>query len=244
MKKQVIFFVVCLLAIGGDLPAQDQLSDSSFYSKSLSSVRSQYMKNIGPNSYLYQGVAYQRYWNGLTGHPFLDMDRFQQGSVYYNGTLYEDVPLMYDIIRDEVISKTFSKEEDLRLLGEKIHSFSIGTRHFIRVEVDSLNASSVAGGFYEKLYEGSISVLAKHQKRIERSLKAEENITRINAYTYFFVLKDGKYHKIETERDLLAVFKEQKAEIRKFLNRRGISFKNEKTKAIVQTAGYYEQLQK
>jgi len=246
MKRKALFlilyFFACLPCRG--LFAQDALSDSALNARSLSAVRAQYMKSVGINSYLYNGIAYERYWNRTVGHPFFMTEEFQQGSVNYDGTLYENVPLSYDMLRDVLVTKTFSKENNIQLLGEKVYSFTIGTHAFVRVVADSSNNSLIATGFYEKLHGGNIVVLFRRVNKIELSAKAEDNTSKFTEYDHYYIVKDGKYHAVEGEGDLQSVFKDQKAEIRKFLNRRDINYKKDPPKTIVQTVSFYEQLKK
>jgi hypothetical protein len=202
------------------------------------------MKSMGIGSYLYNSIAYERYWNGMVGHPFFISEEFRQGSLYYNGVLYEEVPLMYDISRDQLVTKNFSKELNVKLLAEKVSGFSIGKNNFIRVVTDSSNVSSIPAGFYEKLYQGTVTVLGKYEKKVEYSLRETEKITKLIEHDHYFIEQNGKYHLITGESDLLSLFKEQRGELRKFLNRREINFKKDPGGAIVQAVIYYEQLKK
>lgn len=242
MRKPVIIFIICLFAFMHPMLAQDRLTDSAFFVNAFSAARSQYMKNIGAGSYLYNGVAFEKYWNRIVGHPFF-MSEFQQGSLYYDGTFYEDVPLIYDISRDQLVSKNFSKNNDVILLTEKLRSFTIGSNKFVKIDVDSSN-TSLAGGFYESLYEGSYTVLSKHKKEILHTTKGEEDITKFKQYDYYYVEKDGKYYSIDGESSLLFLLKDQRSEMRKFMNRKEINFKKDAAGTIVQAIQYYEKLKK
>jgi hypothetical protein len=243
MLKEGKYFLLLLLAISistcGNSYAQVNAADSQAYRPAVSAVRATYTKAIGINSYLYTGKAYERYWNRVAGHPFFQTEQFQKGTVLYNGTIYEDVPLVYDMLRDEIVSKTFTKEANMVLLGEKTDYFTIGTHRFVRIR----DSSVIIPGFYEELYTGYARVLVKRENKIERSLK-EENTSIFREYDYYYIEKDGVYHSIATEGDLQALFKDQKAEIRKFLNRRGTSFKKDPANTIVQTVAYYALLKK
>ncbi|MES2332783.1 MAG: hypothetical protein V4539_24455 [Bacteroidota bacterium] len=244
MKKKVLFILVCVFTRLTAINAQDLATDSSFLNSSLSSTRSQYMKTMGAGSYLYNGTAYERYWNGMVGHPFFTSEEFRQGNLFYNGSLYEDVPLMYDMSRDVLVSKNFLKELNVKLLGEKISYFNIGKNTFVRIVADSSTSASMSTGFYERLYKGTVTVLGKYQKRIENSMNAADKITKFVEHDYYYIEKDGKYHLISGESDILSLFKEQRAELRKFLNRREINFKKDPAGTVVQAATYYEQLKK
>ena len=246
MKRPAAAYIMALfcLLLSQHAHAQGTLPDSAFYRKALANTRSLYMKNMGADSYLFTGKAYDHYWNGVIGHPFFMTEQLQPGSVDYDGVLYENIPLGYDMNRDDVVTKTFSNNENLALLGEKIRYFIIGTHSFVRIFPDSANASVPATGFYEILYQGITTVLLKHEYKIEKSLKAEDNITKFTNYDRYYIEKDERYHLISGENDLLALLKDQKAEIRKFLRRREINYKKDPSKTIVQTVAYYAQLKK
>jgi len=246
MKRKFFLYSIQLLAIflSCHAFAQDNPPDSLFYQKALSNTRSQFMKQIGANSYLYDGVAYERYWNRVTGHPFFGTDQFQNGTLNYGGTLYEDVPILYDMARDEVVSKTFAKNSNLALVSGKISHFTIGGHSFVRVVQDSSNNTFLNTGFYENLYQGMVTVLVKREYKIEKSLKADEDTSRFTEYDHYYIVKEGTYHAITTEGELQSLFKDQKADIRKFLNRRDMRFKKDPAKTIVQTVVFYVGLKK
>ena len=222
--------------------AQDSMSDSAFYQKALSNTRSVYFKNIGANSSIYNGTAYDHYWNRVTGHPFFNTEQFLPGIINYDGTVYEDLPFVYDMLQDVVVTKTFTKNADIRLETGRVRFFWIGTHYFVRLVKDSSNTSIPVNGFYEQLYAGNFRVFLKYEKKIKQSINASDNTTSFIEYKRYYVEKNKTLHLIESEGDLLLLCNDQKREIRKFLNRRDISFKKDPSKAIVQTVMYYEQL--
>jgi hypothetical protein len=244
MKRLPCFLRICLIWLftGNDCFAQSTLTDSSFYTKAAANIHSQYMKEMGASSYLFTGTAYIRYWKGISGHPFFMTDQFQKGTVFYNGTDYQNVPLKYDMYKDLLVSQNFTGETEIALVNEKIASFCMGAHCFVRIVHDSSNAMFPNTGFYEKLYSGGTTVWVKRQNLVKQSLNAEDNITKFTEYNNYYVEMAGKYYPIEGEKELLSLFKDKKTEIRKFLNRRDISYKKDPAKTIVQTVAFYEQL--
>lgn len=225
-----------------NVQAQDFMADSTFYQKAISQTRTQYLKNIGANAGIYQGSAYDHYWNKVVGSPFFLKEGLVPGKILYDGTLYENIPIAYDLLKELLVTQSFSKSVDVSLAGERVTYFSIDSHDFVRLVKDSLHNDLPNSGFYERLYPGDVSIFEKREKRIKQSLKAEDNITRFIEYDYYYVRKDGRYYLVEGESDLLRIFKDQRAEIRRFLNRREMNYKKDPPGVIVQTAAYYVNL--
>ncbi len=243
MRKWIFFpFLICCTLFQTQVLYSQDSNDTSFYQKAVSSAHANYMKTMGPNSWLYNGVVYERYWNTIAGHPFFLTDQFQMGNVYFEDGFYEGVPLQYDMHLDKLVSKTFSNDVNLQLVSEKIHSFTLGSHEFVRVLADSSQTSLIVSGFYERIYNGIYSVLVKRDNKIIRSLKTEERTERFMEYDDYYLLKDGIFHIIQNENNLLVLFANHKAEIRKFLRGSNIRFKKNPAATIVQTLKYYEQL--
>ncbi len=244
--KRLYLLLLLALSAAGYLCAQDSAT-----ARAISAARSFYSKSMGAASTLYTGNAYERYWQGVRGHPFYLSDQFADGTVHYNGSYYEKVPLLYDMARDALVSQDFSGKNYMVLLPEKVRNFTVGTHSFIRLVFDSstVGAGSLLTGYYERLYNGNIRVLVKRKSVVLRLLKTEEGDGKAGGadakfaeYDDYYIEKDGVYHAIDSEGDILAVCKDRKTEMRKFLNRREINFKKDRANAIVQAVAYYEQL--
>lgn len=220
--------------------------DTAYRNKQIASARSSYMRAAGVNSFLYTGEAYDHYWNQRTGHPFLGGDlEFTNGSLNYDGSQYENVPLAYDIYHDELVTKQFQSEVPMKFLDDKVRSFSFGGRHFVRVWKDSLDRSSLATGYYEVLYKGKkVTVLARHEKLVKNSLQSGESVALFKQQAHYYVLQSGRYREIGSEKDLLNTWADRKAELRKFLNAKDIRFKQNRSTALARAAGYYEEISK
>jgi hypothetical protein len=246
MKKMLLSVFLSAIILNSRPASAQKISDdtTNYLKAAIAATRAQFTKTISANAYLYNGTAYARYWNGVVGYPFFEAEGFQKGDIYYNGIFYEEIPLMYDLFRDVLITKTFSKEDDMNLLGEKLTAFSLGTHFFVKISPDSAYATGLKTGFYEKIYTGGISAFVRHEKRIEKSLKVDENFSKFTQYDHYYIEKDGLFHAIDGESDLQSVLKDQKQEIKKFLNRKEIRYKKDPAATIIQVAAFYDGLKK
>src|SRR5580698_8925470 len=75
--------------------------DSSIAQLSNSDAVAFYNKYIGEEAHLYTGREHAPYDFRIKGHPYFESNLLQTGSVYYDGMLYRQASMAYDIVRDE-----------------------------------------------------------------------------------------------------------------------------------------------
>jgi len=227
------------------VPAYAQYSptpDSVFQQRMTDSVIKNYYSTVGENMQLYNGSEYAGSFSSSIGHPYFETDRLQKGTIMYDAVLYRDIPLSYDLVRDELIISNYTQHFNLKLVPEKVVYFSMLNHVFVRIEPDSLQVGSVASGFYELLYNGSLMVLAKRIKRLQSG--AAEDKPRFVQYDHYYVRQASIFKEIDSERSLLELFKDQKAEVKKYLHKNDFRFKKDPGNTIVKAAEYYAQLKK
>ena len=110
-----------------------------------------YHNYLTPETELYRGGQYAEYTFLIAkGHPYFDIDSMIIGTVSYNGILYENVPLKYDIVKDALLTDDPYDYYKISLISEQISRFTIGQHVFIRL-TDSINRTAPRVGFYEQL---------------------------------------------------------------------------------------------
>ncbi len=244
MRLRFIFNVclICCVIVCRQVNAQSYMTDSAFYRQSVDNTINFYISSLGESTHLYNGAEYSYSYHGVTGHPFFETDQRVKGNVFYDGTLYTDIPISYDLTRDEVLMDNKAQGFDLRLVTDKIKSFTILNHVFVRLVRDTINKGGIeATGFYDLLFNGRIKVLAKRRKKIEQAFKAEE-APRFIQYNEYFVLKNDEYHKVDSKRSLLDVFGDQKDKLKKYLKKNKLNYKKNPENTIVKAADYYGQL--
>ena len=76
--------------------AQSSITDTVFFDSAIQNVISLYSKTLQANTHLYNGAEYIDH-PGVMGSPFWKATTLQVGSIFYDGVLYPDIPLAYDI---------------------------------------------------------------------------------------------------------------------------------------------------
>ena len=222
--------------------AQQPLTDTAFYTQSINNALAAYKKQVQDNLHIFNGIEYLRSSHGVKGTPFFEADSLLSGSVFYDGRLYEDIPLHYDVVTDDVVIENYAQNNEMKLVPEKLGYFYIAQHLFVRITADSLLPSFIPTGFYEKLYDGKLSVFARHQKIRKQSVSASESEARYIEYNYYFAFINNTFYKAGDKNEFLALMADKKDDIRKYIKDNKINFNKKREASMVQVAEYYSQL--
>jgi len=250
MKKNVLkISILCFLSISfiGKSFGQAALSDSLPVKAIVAKTTTGFYKSIGQESRLYNGHEYPPYDPHIKGNALFpyDVQSWEPGQVNYDGVVYNNVPMMYDIYKDAVVILLFNKFSMFSLVSNRVHDFSFDSHHFVRVEADqsSDDKSGITTGFYDQLYGGKTEVLAKRRKTIQTSSNAVAAPETFFVSTNDYYIKKGKnYYKISGPRSVLNVLKEKKSELQQYLRENRTQFRDNMEEAMAKIAAYYDHL--
>src|SRR5258706_8102277 len=170
MRKIFILLTAIFCCTANKSFSQTDQSDSSLYQQSIQNVIEVYYKSVGENSHLYNGSEYVPYNYQGNKNPYFETGTLQNAAIGYDGVVYNNVPLAYDIYKEEVIINKYNQNFRIKLVNDKITWFSVLDHTFIRIVRDSSNSALPVTGFYDKLYSGTVTVLAKRKKKIEETI--------------------------------------------------------------------------
>ncbi|MFT3825764.1 MAG: hypothetical protein QM731_17725 [Chitinophagaceae bacterium] len=240
LKK--LMYTVCFILIAASIRAQDAASDSTFLKAAAANAISLYYQFTDKQARLYNGPEHLGYPSTYIGHGYFLTNELQKGSLVYDGLYFKDVPMMYDLYKDELIIMHFNGYTKMSLLNEKLQSFLLNGHQFVYIAHDSLRVP-LASGLYDNLYSGSSTVYAKRYKLIEE--RVTDHIEReFIEHTSYYILKNGTYYSVKTYSGLLNIFKDHSKEVRQYLRKNRIRFRKNKETAIVNAAKYYDALKK
>jgi hypothetical protein len=254
MKKCILkISILCFLSVVfiGKSFGQAALNDSSYVQTALAQNTANFYKAIGQESRLYNGHEYPPYDPHLKGNALFpyDVQGWEYGDVTYDGIVYKNVPLKYDIFKDVAIVLLYNKFSMFALLSTKVHDFSFANHHFVRIVADSLgkNDAGLTTGFYDQLYGGKIEIVAKRSKTLQNSTN---NVTS-SPETYFisrddYYLKKGNtyYSLSKSQGSVLKLLKDKKNELQQYLKDNKIRFRDDPEGTMAKMAAYYDQITK
>jgi hypothetical protein len=232
----------------GESFGQAALNDSSYLQTTIAQTVSGFYKSIGEQSRLYDGHEYLPYDPHIKGNALFPYDAqgWEPGEVAYDGILYKNVPMMYDVYKDALVVLLYNKFTMYTLLKTRVHDFSFSNHHFVRLDADSISndKSGIVSGYYDQLYSGKIEVLARRSKSIQNSsnsvvLTPETFFTSTDDY---YLRKGNTYYKIGSKGAILGVLKDKKSELQQYLRSNKIKYGANPEDAMAKMAAYYDHL--
>lgn len=235
--------VFCLTAFSRVASAQDQPVDTSVRESAIRNAEAYYHQVIASQSRLYNGSEYVPYAFKLDdgSHYFLS-DTLEVGSVVYDGLRFDNVAMMYDQVKDQLVVQEAGNFFKIYLVNEKVSEFSLLGHTFVRIVPDSLNARVMSTGFYDRRYQGKSGVYVKTSKMIQEATTNDGIKRTINSVIRYYVLMAGKFHPVKKEKSVLALLGDKKKEVRQYLRKNKIKYKKDRATAIASTIAYYDQL--
>lgn len=196
-----------------------------------------YDRQLIKQSDLYTGVQTQGYLPSLEGNPYLDTLSFQKGWLYYQGGLYENVPIQYDLVANKLLILHYNKIFRFEAIDQRLDSFYTNGHRFVHLR----GQTSLPDGYYEKLYNGWRTIWLKRQKIINEEVNRDgirrwvgEEKRRI------YVSDTANAVEIGSKRALFRYVGKQKTAVRKHLRRERLRFRKDAASAVVEAIRFFE----
>lgn len=241
MRNFIILLVLLIIIPSCILFAQN--TDSVWQNRQISNAARFYDEQFsGPNSSVYQGYEYLPYILPARGNAFFITNEWQEGSVFFNGKLYTHLPLLYDVLKDQLVLQSWNKIYRILLSSKNVGWFTIGTHYFIHISHDS-SGKSLPEGYYEELVRGKTMLLAKRMKIViaQNALATNKEFTETDLY---YIKKMEHYYKVKTKRSVLKVLQDHKKDIRHYLKENDIQFDVNREAAMIEMVKYENLLNK
>jgi len=226
------------ICISSETYAQ-QTSDSLLYRESLANIRQIYIRQIGDNAQIYHGREFIRNGQKATGFPFYESDNLMASSVFYQGTIYPNQNVYYNIVSDELITNNYPHNAFIVLSPEKVDSFVIGNHVFVPLVSDKSNHLE-NDGYYDQLYAGEPGLYAKREKRLVVGSGSEE--TRYIQHDDYFIKLKNVFYAVDGKKELLDILKDQGEALKKYIRTNKLNFKKDLESSLVLTTTYYSLL--
>ncbi|HJP64416.1 MAG TPA: hypothetical protein VJ844_13310 [Mucilaginibacter sp.] len=225
-------------SVAFDVAAQPSPPDSIKYSKQANQVINYFTTAAGSQAEFVNGIQYILAPPANKGtHYFRDKNYCVPSLIRFNNTWYKDVPVLYDVFNDEMIS--FSGNDLFVLNTEKVSDVYLLDHHFVHL------STGLAPGFYDLLYDGKSQVLAKRTKFSDDEIIQSQTVKFIlEDRSALFVKKGDKYYPITGKGSLTNVFADRKKEINQYIRDHKLDYKTDKEGMAAAVAAYYDQLTK
>lgn len=191
---------------------------------------------------LYKGPEYYNYAPTIAnGHPFFLTGDFQTGKVVYENVLYENVPLLYDIVQDELILEHYDGFYKIQLSKSDVSAFSLNGHSFIHLNTGKLG-STTAPGFYELLYQGNASLFARRIKSIRERTVQVQVVRDTKTSDQYYIQKDAELVPVKNLKSALKIMDGHADAIKQHLKSRGLNYQRDPQQTLIEAVKYYDQI--
>jgi hypothetical protein len=221
--------------------AAQQSSKENFRQQAIQNFIGLYYQSLDAQAELFNAPVYERHIPAFTeGHPFFYSDSFSIGTIGYRGLVYKGVPILYDIIRDELITRS-PNGFAIALIKPKVDSFSFGEHSFIKLKDHTSEVATQS--YYERLSDGKIQLLAKRKKAIQMSTGISAVERRIYVQDHYYIFRgEGVLETVKNKNSLLGALKDKKNALQQFIKQNNLKFKQNFEEDAARLVAYYNQL--
>jgi len=231
-------YIVIFLSVISPCVAQQAKPDTAFVSLAKKSQVQAYNQFIHGQTRLNNGSGYRDYYSTNDEHPYFGEDDWSYGTIVYDDEFYEHVPMFYDISSDNVVSEHSLNGAKLVLIAKKIKRFELDGHTFVRLQQDELK--TISEGFYDLLYDGKTKVYVRRAKTLEQKTEPTGITYSFAEKNRVYILKAGIYYPVKSKGSVLEVFKDQKQQVKSFMNKNKINLKADREGAIARIAEFYD----
>lgn len=219
------------------------VSTTQIMARSFSTDEAAQQDTIKENQTLYNGKIWRNLYNLVQEDQFLFSKEFLNGSVTISGKTFLNIPLKYDIYKDEVLTPV-NPGGVLQLNKELIDSFSLTFQNrnyqFIKFEEDSAKGTR---SFFNVIYKGETSLLLRYSKKIDK-LAVEGKYDIFYQLRKVYLLKDRKLYPLAGKNDLLISMYKNADQIRDFMKKSRIRTSEKEPESFIPVVRYYNSLNK
>ncbi len=162
------------------------------------------------------GVVHSEPFRPIPNKNRYYIDEFNIGDLSFEGEIYTNVNLKYDIYDDQVIYKKNGETDNLPItvIKDKVDFFIFKNKKFVNLKSEFIKFPNLIKGFYEENYIGNeVSLYTKHHKGKIKVFELDGVYHNFIYNSYFFIKYKGIFYKIVSEKDVKNVFRIYKKEI-------------------------------
>jgi hypothetical protein len=244
MNLKLLFCLAAGLTVLPAPAARSQaLQTDSVLAQARLSATAVYLEAVGLESQIYNGTEYINYdMPHITGHQFFLTNKEMPAEIRYAGAGYSQVPLLYDLHRDQLVLTHPTSALKLKLINDKVTSFTLGGHAFIRLHKDSLAAGPGKTGFYQVLVNGKVQALAKRYKDLQEAATREGMTGEFRDINRYFLLQDHTLIPVKSKGDVYKALPERRKELQQYARDQKLKFGRNREADLVAIIRHYNGL--
>ena len=209
------------------LHAQTNLADSTILTFAEANARAIYKNRIVDNVHLYEGVDYKPYQGRNDQHPYFNIN-WSVGSVFYNGSLYTEEEILYDILNDKVIIQDYFGGSFIQLVSEKVDYFYLDGHKFVWIADPTIKA-----GFYDLLVDDVIKLYVRRSKEFKQVISASEVVDEFKEINKYYLVRNNTFYPIKNKRSVRTVLSDYEEKINQLIRDQNLQFRDSFEESVI-----------
>lgn len=197
----------------------------------------------GINDELVNGFVYALPDPMIGGHPYLN-ENWVKGKLYIHGKVFQNIPVKYDLVQDEMIIKVKNIQNAERIISiskKQVDSLILNNALFVNSRI--LTDENSGPSFYELIYPGKLSLVRKYEKRfigLYNSSTPRGKFSDLNSGIFLF--NGEKLVSVDKKKSFIRFFgKSRKKDIILFLRRQNINFRKATSSQLIDLMNFCTQ---
>lgn len=218
LKKHFVFLISLIVSQYG--MTQQKIATSGLNLDE--NVIAWYDQTIGiENTSLQIGILNNSERVASRSHPYFQKTIWIEGSLIYRGQMFENISLLYDIHKDQLMVKNSGDmryaTQPVQLIKNQVTSFTAYGSYF---EMIPDKIELFENDFFEILHRSdSMALLAKRLKTVEIET---DGVAAYIASDKYYVQYQNEYKRIYRKYSVIQMFPEHKKEIRTFIRKNNL----------------------
>lgn len=194
---------------------------------------------VKENQILYNGRLWRNPYTKVREDQFIFTPDLITGSIATQGRIFKNVPLKYDIYKDELLTET-PHGLMLQLNKEMVDSFSLNYNgsDYLFVRSDS---SSEYSGYVNLLYTGKSSFKVKYRKNIEL-LAVDKKYDQFYLIRKMYLVRDGSIDQFAGRLEFMRLLGDRKKEVRSFMKKNRINPSKNNPESFIPVIKFYDSI--
>jgi len=190
MRK--IFYIIPLVFFFVFAKGQP-IQDTTFLRSSVVKAENTYHKAMNKDLNILNGRGYKDYTPTKDEHPYFLTDDWVIGTIIYESDYYAEVPLLFDISSEKVITENLVNGAKMELVYNKIDQFEISQHVFVKLHNDPSFTSEMTEGFYELLFDGQLKLYAQRKKSFQQRITGNTMRSEFDEKNKYFLFNGKTY---------------------------------------------------
>jgi hypothetical protein len=177
------------------------------------------------------------------GHPYFETRNFENSQITINGLTYKDVPLLYNIWKDQVLTFQPIHKQKILIRADKIDEFTIyfdTPTSFIRLD-ENPGYGNHGNGIYELAVKGKANLLIKHRKQTKAKREVSKFREEFFQQTEFFLEKEGNITQVSKKNQAIEFLQMDKKALKAATRQNGLDFRRDKRSFLSYLTTIYNQ---